>query len=463
MALMGWVFISGWAAVYAVYVFARRHLSENWSLAVALVFATTPAVVYGAGSGQVEVRNLIFVVAAMLAVTDRSGSRNLSYALLAGLLAGFFVGGKYMGLLFAATCGLAVLWERRRLAPGIIYGVGVIAAGAQWYVWNAVHIGDPVFPMLFEWLGNSDTPFWSAEHQAQLRGAFLPAYQSVSANVFWLLAFPFKATLDGEQAFESGRTGFGPLVWMLLVFAVAGLHYFRSAVLRSPLMTYILVVAVFYALWFFSGSPQRVRFLLPIYPLLLVPVTVAAVRFAQIKSTGKPLIAAFALAILIQIGGHALFSLKSAKYVFGNETREEYLLRTISDFEPVPWINKNLGPKDRFFLQYRHYLFYLDVPYYYAHPNLQAQVNLLERAPDFKAFLRQFSNLGINYLLLPKSDDQIAGSIRAYVSEAREKGCFAGQKEFLSKSISSRTLPQLRSSHSKVIIYKIVPENCLKT
>ncbi len=108
---------------------------------------------------------------------------------------------------------------------------------------------------------------------------------------------------------------------------------------------------------------------------------------------------------------------------------------------------------------YNFYIYYLDVPFYYAHPNLQAQVNLLESA-EFPAFVRQLRKLGITYLLLPKSDDQNKSSIGKFVSNTRFRGCFVGQKEFLTKTISSRTLPKLRWSYSKMIIYRVIPENC---
>jgi hypothetical protein len=459
-AMMLWVLISGWMAVYAIYVMARRHLNENWSLALALIFATTPAVVYGAGSGQVEVRNLIFVVAAMLAVTDRNNSNRVSYVLLAGLLAGFFAGGKYLGLLFAATCGLAVLWEQRRLTPGIIYGVGVLAAGAQWYVWNAINIGDPVFPMLFEWLGKTDTPFWSIEHQVQFRNSFLPSYKSVPTNIFWLFAYPFKATLDGQLAFESGRTGFGPFIWIILAFIFGGLYRFRSLVRRGPLLTYILVVAVFFVLWFFSDSPQKIRFLLPVYPLLLVPVAVAAVRFSKHRSIRRPLIVAFAFSILIQIGGHTLFTLKSAKYVFGSETRDEFLERTISGYESVLWINKYLNDNDTLFSRFRHFLYYLDVPYFFAHPNLQAQVNMLNNTTGIKTFIHQLQKLEINYLLLPKPDDDANSGISKFAIDAQAAGCFELKKSILVTSVSSRTLPSMNKFGTWVNIYYMNPVNC---
>ncbi|MDH5747894.1 MAG: hypothetical protein OEY85_01155, partial [Rhodospirillales bacterium] len=50
-----WTMLSGWGASALVFFVARRHVGINWSMAVTLIFMTTPAVIYGAGSGHVEV------------------------------------------------------------------------------------------------------------------------------------------------------------------------------------------------------------------------------------------------------------------------------------------------------------------------------------------------------------------------------------------------------------------------
>jgi len=458
--LLLWTFASGWIAVYAVYVMARRHLRRNWSLAVALALATTPAVVYGAGAGLVEIRNLLFVVAALLALTAVEGRKGFSYILLVGLFAGFFVGGKYLGLLFAAVCGLAVLWDRRRLTDGIVFGIAVLVAGSQWYAWNAIHIGDPLFPMFYEWLGKTGTGYWDAEHQKFLREVFLPSYRAVPSDLFWLIAYPFKATLAGEQAFSSGRTGLGPLVLLLLPFAAGGVWAFRKSIRRGPLLTYALVAALFYVIWFFSGSPQRVRFLLPIYPLLLIVMSVAASKIAGQRYVLYPLILAFCFSIGVQLGGQALYNLNAAKFVFSRETRQEFMLRTVTNSVPVPWINENLTGNSRLLTPYRYYLYYLDVPYFYAHPVQQAQVNLLPDARDPMLFVRQVRALGVTHLLFPKAEDAGTAVPTSLLGKALSLGCIVPEKEFATTNLTSRTMPSLGESKFTMSLYRVVESDC---
>ena len=54
-AMTLWTAVSGCGAAALIYVYGRRHLPYAWALALALVWQTTPAVLYGAGGGQIGV------------------------------------------------------------------------------------------------------------------------------------------------------------------------------------------------------------------------------------------------------------------------------------------------------------------------------------------------------------------------------------------------------------------------
>jgi hypothetical protein len=109
-ALTLWTMTSSWAAAAMLFVLTRRHVSFNWSLTVALVYLTTPAVVYGGGSGQVEPKLTLFVMAGIWAVARAIETGRMSFAVLGGLAAGFLADAKYMGLLFVAAAGLVILF-----------------------------------------------------------------------------------------------------------------------------------------------------------------------------------------------------------------------------------------------------------------------------------------------------------------------------------------------------------------
>src|SRR5439155_17538525 len=135
-------------------------LSLSWALALSVVLLTTPAVIYGGGTGHVETRTALFMLVGAFAVADGNRVGNPGAAIVAGLAAGFFLGSKYYGLFGATALGL-VLIQRHSIRPFILFCLTAAVAGGQWYAWNAAHTGDPLFPTLYRLLGTSSA--WNGD------------------------------------------------------------------------------------------------------------------------------------------------------------------------------------------------------------------------------------------------------------------------------------------------------------
>ena len=448
-----WTMVSGWMVSALLFVICRRTLGLNWSLAAALLLLTTPAVLYGGGTGQVEVRLALFALAGAFAVSDAVRTGRMGYAVLAGLMAGFFAGGKYFGLLFAAACALPLLARRGWFRRTVVYGLAVLGAGSQWYGWNLYHTGDPIFPGLYAFLDIPDSAFWDQEHNAYFWNVFVPGEISVPVNLLWFIAYPFASTFGGIDV-NFSRIGFGPYGLLVLPFAMAGVWRFRRRLVSSPLAAPAAITLVFYTLWFFSGASQHIRHLLPVYTVLIVCLTVAASRWAEAHTLVRPLAAAAGLAILVQMGGAGVVGLNYARYVLTDESREDFLRRNVSRFAPVPWINANLTENDRILLVYPSLVYLLDVPHYSANVMTQILVDHTPRARDPKRFLAQLKALGITHLLLTTKVSPETGTIIdtgdedfrlwTFAETLRRAGCLTIVKTFETRSIGSRTLAAFR-------------------
>lgn len=465
-AMTLWTFTSGWFAVALAYVVARRLLDRTWALAVALVFAMTPAVVYGAGSGQVEMRNVLFAVAAAQAIAfaNKDGYRHADLALMvvAGLCAGFCAGGKYFGLAFVAAAGLVVLFGRRWLVRGAVFGVSAVLAGFQWYLWNTIHTGDPVFPALFEIFGRSQPGVWTDESQVAFRSVFQSEI-GVSTSLFWLLVFPFKATLDGLPIFESGRTGFGPFLLLIAPLALAGFWSHRRSFRSSEVTVYLAIAGLFYILWFFSGVSQRIRHLLPVLPLVLIGGAVAAERWATHRRARPALALAFLLTAAVQLAGHALFALGAVQHVVSDESRDEYYARTVPFYEPIAWINENLGKDSKVITEFRWYNYLVDIPIFLAQPYKQAGIYLLSDNRDASRFAREIKDLDITHIValagpdLERDPDPSALSVLS--ARLAAAGCLESVQSFRSRRFSSRTLRSV-SAETPITIFRVVDRPC---
>ena len=460
-----WTMASGWGLAVLFYTLCRRHLAVKGSLAATLVLLTTPAVIYGAGSGQVEVRMALFATAAAFATASALRSGSLRHALLAGLLAGFYMGSKYLGLLFVLACGITLLVGRGWLARGAVFGAASLLAGFQWYGWNWLHTGDPLFPLLFDWLDYGGRGFWDAAHHANLRTSFFEAEQSLPRSPLWFALYPFVATLGGPAVIESARTGLGPFGLVTVPFVVGGLWRFRRRLKDHPLTAVGAVLILFYGLWFFIGSSQRVRHLLPVFPLFVLCASVAATRWAAARGQKRVLGAAVAATLVVQLAGQTVFSVSYARHVLSGESREDFLRRQIGLYPIVPWINATLSAtRDRILVNDREILYFIDIPIYLAHPAHQALIDVLPMARDPARFLHQIRDLGITHILyrhppqgVPEPTSGFYGLTRAIV----RRGCAEVVKSATAHRFASRTLPSLLTDTHRAEVLRLKTGNCL--
>ena len=366
LALTGWTFVSGWAAAVLLYALARKWLGVNWALALALLFQTLPAMLYGAGSGQMEARLALFTLAAAAALIADKEGRRLAPAVLLGLAAGFYAGGKYIGPIFMAAAGLALLSTGGRwLARGCVFGITAVAIGAEWYGWNYLHTGDPLFPVLFTKLGITDNAYWTAD-QAATFSAYFKAREGAVRGVLGVLAYPFTSTFFPPAEIESGRVGLGPFFAMALSAALLGLWLSRSRLRGSTLLPVAVLIGTFYLLWINFGVIPKVRHLLPISAPLLLCLLVAAVRGGGTVVL-RPLALAFVLTLAVQTAAQGLFARSYIKRLVAGEERNAFLARVVTDYAPVPWINSN-PDIDKLLLFDRQLRYYVRVPWASAHP-----------------------------------------------------------------------------------------------
>lgn len=398
LGLTGWTFLSGWAAVALIYVVARQSVSRSWALMAALVFATTPLIVYAAGSGQVEVRIMLFVVVAAWAAGRAVESGEARYAVLAGLCAGFFAGAKLTGPVFVIAVCLFLLCHRRRFTFVFAAGCAAAVAGLQWYIWNWAQTGDPLFPFLFPILGVSDPTLWNAEQHAIFNTVYDRVERPFEVSFLNWLVYPFAATFAPPPEIEGGRAGLGPFAIVAALPAAVGAWACRDRIRRSPLLAFAAIAVFFYTLAFFMGSPQRVRHFAPVWPLLVIVLIAGAARCADRFSVRWPITGGAAAVVAIQMGGVVLFGANFAPVVSGSVDRSTYLRSKINAYAGVEWINANLGLGDRVATEQRTQLYYLDVPFYFIHPNDQAVVPWRHDASRSRETAQALVKEGITHL-----------------------------------------------------------------
>jgi hypothetical protein len=461
-ALTLWAMASGWAAPLFLYVVARRWLAPSWAAAAALLLATTPAWIYGGGSGQVEPRLALFAFAGLLAAAEARRTGSLRHAALAGLMAGFYAAAKLSGLIFVAAAGLVVVGRRNLWRPALTFAAAAVVAGFQWYAWSYAESGDPIFPGLFSILGVRDPSWWNATADATFR-EFLAAERPAKPAILWLFAYPFAASTGlGFQFWDAGRTGFGPFGLLVLPFALGGLWRFRGRIGTSPLVSVAGGVLSFYILWILAGPSQRIRHFLPFLPAFLLCATVAAARFAADVRRERFLAAATAIALAVHLAAGALYALPYLRRMATDESREVFLERHLMSFAAARWINANLSPSDRILVTERQLIYYLDRPALYLLPVYQAEVDLRDINRDVRGQWNALGRRGATHLLLipglavANDSSGLWRLGRALV----EAGCAEGAAAINVRRFVSRTLPGWNEALVPADILKLRPDRC---
>ena len=138
-----------------------------------------------------------------------------------------------------------------------------------------------------------------------------------------------RRAIPTQIGLENGRTGLGIFAFLVLPFAVGHLRRTWRGADRGPLFFAGIILMLMFALWFFGGAPQRVRHLVPLYPLAILCLTIPAVHWATRTGVRTPLATGAALCIVLQLGGQIIFGLNYAVHVFSGETREAFLRRSV--------------------------------------------------------------------------------------------------------------------------------------
>jgi hypothetical protein len=466
LALTLWVMVTGWVASLLVYVLVRKHVDRSWALAVGLIFMTTPAVLYGSGNGQVEMRGALFALAVVALMI--SGRRNTAVGLfvLGGLCAGFFLGAKFYGLIFVGAAGLVILFQRGGVRNGLVFGVAALAAGFQWYLWNWMYTGDPIFPTLTNFLQYPDSPIWTREFGQYFAAMLAAGELPLDRTVFNWLSYPVLSIFNLVEPLEGGRTGFGIFAILILPLAIYGLS--RRDLRRHEFFVPLAVAFIFFTVWFFSGTAQRTRHLLPIYPLVLIGFFPLAVFVARRSSLLFPLAAGIAAVLAIQIAGQFVFGVNYATHVFSGEMRTAFLYRNVPGANSADWVNSELPANGKVGFINRQLAYLLPSSSFMMHPHLQVLVDSRATVTDGRVFVAQIRQQGLTHLLLsgdwqkPDLDQSDHTPFFGMINHLIQERCLKPIRDFDTLSISSRTLRRFGSKDikNKDTFFELVPDRC---
>ncbi len=269
-----------------------RSAGGRWTgFAAALLWLCSPLVLYVSTIPYIDAGQALFVSAAGYAFWRWRRGGSLELLAASGAFAGFACSTKYSALVALAVLGgslvvLAVL-RRTPVRALLVFAAAAFAAGAPWYLRNAVLTGNPTWPLLGGLFGVG--PWWNG---TDLAGAWADLRTpGCGRDAKALLLLPWNLLAHGERFYADASIGLSRAIPLALPLVVVG-----AATLASGWVVAALLASLA-ASWFFGS--QVLRYLVPALPLYAVLAACGFSRLLEARPLrNRPRLAA-ALGLLI--------------------------------------------------------------------------------------------------------------------------------------------------------------------
>jgi len=267
----------GIATAAAVWVWLRQRAGQAAGILGALIFFTSPVVMYSGWQGGVDLAASFYLMLGFVAFSSGletlEPGRQRAWAVAAGLYLGFALGVKYTVAPMGVAFVLVQLWLEARRGMPTRHAAWLAATAAvafsPWLLKNLLFYGNPVYPFANRLFGPYAPANWELFlKDARSRDLFL-ALSSPSGwwDLFiqpWAVSVPVREISDW----------LGPVFLMLTPGALV-LRWRKNPELPTAELAVALLAAAGYCAWLATSTLPR--FLVPILPLI-VCVTVLAVE-----------------------------------------------------------------------------------------------------------------------------------------------------------------------------------------
>ena len=244
-------FMLGLLTALNLYVLARRLGNAAIAFGSVLLFLTLPLVVQLASSAYIDLGLACFVFAAIVCLSRCRNQEGLPFALCSGFLFGIALGSKYLALAYIPIMLGWAYFHAKSWRPTLLFISVALVVGLPWYLYNAIHTGNPFSPFAGQVFGY--WPWRPEDTAAQIRqlGKLGFGGQPVA-----LLMLPYNLVVN-HWSFSS------PALPLVLVAAFPLFLYIPWINRETRPFAVLLLMAMI--VWIFSA--QEIRYLAAFLPL----------------------------------------------------------------------------------------------------------------------------------------------------------------------------------------------------
>lgn len=412
----------GMGTAVLIYSYLKPRLDRNWGLLGAVIFITTPIVVWLSTTAYIDLGMTFFVTAGVLSFVRWRDSAygKFGWLFISSICMGIAVGSKYNALIAFMIMNLMLMHSYAKdtkhqtaaLKYGIIFFAVTSLVASPWYLKNYILTQNPFYPIF-------DGFFKSLHHQPiqtilqqQVKESpgtigFFQMRKVLYGETFWeTLLIPIRMFFQGEDnSYQYFQGVLNPILILFSPFILLNDKFKKDKFLFVVFSVLFIIMAYFLTL-------KQVRYILPATPFLSI-LAVFGIKHLSDKLEGDGLLSShiyharvkstlrffliggvsFLLALNFLYLKERITIIKPLPYVLRQETREAFLRRHLMDYPAVEYINANLPDDVNVFLMFlgrRGY--YLDKPYKneysFGMNTLNSLVKNSGSEEDFQKFLR---------------------------------------------------------------------------
>ena len=371
-------FTCGIGACLAVYAFGMRHLTAKTGLLAAGILASTPLVLWEAGTAYADLVGAFFATLTLFAVANGMANRDERWLRLGAVLMGLTLSTKAtaLGTVALLAVGLLFWWVRmqgqtplRAVAKVVVWCLLALAVGSPWYIKSAVYTGNPVYPFYSRifpshyWntgLGDaydaSNAGFGVGATVKEIHSPTQAVLAPWNLTMYLLPGHPPSLKFHPFNDFQSPLAALSPLLLAALFFPA----FIRGAsgVVRA-LGLYALCSLI---LWFVTA--EYVRYLLPTLPAFCLLAAWVVARVWEARWRSRYALAGLgvcSVAFTLYVGVELV--LLQAPVVFGGQSRDDYITHGFPPYPAMQFINQQLPPGTKLVFYGNPFGFYCDKPY----------------------------------------------------------------------------------------------------
>ena len=244
-------FLLGALAALNLYSLALRLSNVTTALSATLLYLTLPIFSQLSASAYIDLGLTSFTFAAIANIFHHRNRDELAPLLCSGLLFGIALGSKYLALAYIPLLLGWAFYHLRSCRPTLLFMLTALIVALPWYVYNAIHTGNPFSPFAGEYFGY--WPWRPEDMEGQVRHL---SKQGHGHSMYDLLMLPYNLMVN-HWHFSS------PQIPAILI-AVFPCFIFIPWMEKQIRPFSILLLAAF-TIWFFSA--QVLRYLATFTPL----------------------------------------------------------------------------------------------------------------------------------------------------------------------------------------------------